>query len=122
MRSRINGVVGLEGTSYDSLQSLVQQAQQGDTSILPTIRHLLDQVPALWENSHVLAHQVEKAWTNALSGQDLMSKQRLRGHPHPLQGWQYELSALEDEAPLALPPGASLLKPFTFHHHIRHQA
>jgi len=63
------------GTSYDSLQSLVQQAQEGDTSILPTIRTLLDQVPALWENSHVLAHQVEKAWTNALSGQDLMSKE-----------------------------------------------
>jgi hypothetical protein len=62
-------------TSYDTLQSLVQQAQQGDTSILPTIRHLLDQVPALWENSHVLAHQVEKAWTNALSGPDLMSKE-----------------------------------------------
>jgi hypothetical protein len=85
------------GTSYDSLQSLVQQAQQGDTSILPTIRHLLDQVPALWENSHVLAHQVEKAWTNALSGADLMSKeiiareveglrsQLLGLHPTPLE-------------------------------------
>jgi hypothetical protein len=63
------------GTSYDSMQSLIQQAQQGDTSILPLIRHLLDQVPELWENSHVLAHQVEKAWTNALSGPDLMSKE-----------------------------------------------
>jgi hypothetical protein len=49
------------GTSHDTLKSLVQQAQQGNTSILPTIRHLLDQVPELWENSHVLAHQVEKA-------------------------------------------------------------
>ena len=49
------------GTSHDTLKSLVQQAQQGDTSILPTIRHLLDQVPELWENSHVLAQQVEKA-------------------------------------------------------------
>jgi hypothetical protein len=63
------------GTSFDTLKNLVQQAQQGDTSILPTIRHLLDQVPELWENSHVLAHQVEKAWTNALSGHDLMSKE-----------------------------------------------
>ena len=63
------------GTSYDSLKTLVEQAQQGDTSILPIIRTLLDQVPELWENSHVLAHQVEKAWTNALSGQDLMSKE-----------------------------------------------
>jgi hypothetical protein len=63
------------GTSYDTLKSLVQQAQQGDTTILPLIRTLLDQVPELWENSHVLAHQVEKAWTNALSRHDLMSKE-----------------------------------------------
>jgi hypothetical protein len=33
------------GTSYDTLKSLVQQAQQGDTSILPIIRAFLDQVP-----------------------------------------------------------------------------
>jgi hypothetical protein len=85
------------GTSYDSLKSLVQQAQQGDTTILPLIRTLLDQVPELWENSHVLAHQVEKAWTSALSGHDLMSKeiiareveglrsQLLGTHPTPLE-------------------------------------
>jgi hypothetical protein len=44
--------------------------------------------------------------------------QRLRGGPYPLQGWRCELSALEDEAPLELPPRASLLKPFTFHNQI----
>ena len=63
------------GTSYDALKSLVQQAQQGDTSILPVIRPLLDQVPELWENSRVLACQVERAWMTALSGQDLLSKE-----------------------------------------------
>ena len=63
------------GTSYDSLKSLVEQAQQGALHTIPLIRHWLDQIPELWENSHVLAHQVEKAWTNALSGQDLMSKE-----------------------------------------------
>ena len=62
------------GTSYDSLKSLVEQAQAGDTSILPVIRHWLDQIPELWEHSHVLAHQVEKAWTNALSGSDLLKE------------------------------------------------
>jgi hypothetical protein len=46
----------------------------------------------------------------------------LRSLPNPLQGWQCELSALEDEASRKLPPRASLIKPFTFHHHIRHQA
>jgi hypothetical protein len=63
------------GTSYDSLKSLVEQAQQGDTSILPVIRHWLDQVPELWNDSRVLAHQVERSWVHALSGQDLMSQE-----------------------------------------------
>jgi CheY-like chemotaxis protein len=45
--------------------------------------------------------------------------QRLRGDPYPLQGGRCELSALEDEAPLELPPRASLIKPFTFHNQIR---
>jgi hypothetical protein len=49
-------------------------------------------------------------------------QQKLRSRSDPLQGWQCELSALEDEAPLELPPGASLLKPFTFYDHIRHEA
>jgi hypothetical protein len=49
------------GTSYDSLKILVEQAQQGDTSILPMIRTLLDQVPELWADSRVLAHQVERS-------------------------------------------------------------
>lgn len=63
------------GTSYDTLKSLVQQAQQGDTSTLPIIKHLLDQVPELWDDSRVLAHQVERSWITALSGQDLLSKE-----------------------------------------------
>jgi hypothetical protein len=83
--------------SYDALKSLVQQAQEGDTSILPLIRAFLDQVPELWETSRVLAHQVERSWTNALSGQDLMSQeiiareveglrsQLLGPHPTPLE-------------------------------------
>ena len=45
--------------------------------------------------------------------------QKLRGGPYPLQGGRCELSPLEDEAPLELPPRASLLKPFTFHKQIR---
>jgi hypothetical protein len=48
-------------------------------------------------------------------------EQELRGCSYLLQGWQCELSALEDEAPLELPPGASLVKTFTFHQQIRHQ-
>ena len=63
------------GTSYDSLKILVEQAQRGNTAILPVIRHWLDQVPELWDDSRVLAQQVERSWVTALSGQDLMSKE-----------------------------------------------
>ena len=63
------------GMAYDSLKSLVEQAQCGDISILPVIRHWLDQVPEVWNDSHVLAQQVERSWITALSGQDLMSKE-----------------------------------------------
>ena len=53
---------------------------------------------------------------------EVLFKQELRGRSHPLQGWQCELSALENEAPLALPPGASLCKPFAFHNQIGDEA
>ena len=46
----------------------------------------------------------------ALAEMEVLCNQERRGRSHPLQGWQCELSALEDEAPLALPQGASLVK------------
>ena len=68
----------------------------------------------LW-NAEFLGNSVGR-WTLALL---TFLVQKLRGGPYPLQGGRYELSALEDEAPLELPPRASLLKPFTFHKQIR---
>lgn len=85
------------GTSSDPFTTLVHQAQQGDTTTLPVIRHLLDQVPGLWEDSRLLAQQVERVWMTALTGPDLVSKeiiqrevQALRSqllglHPTPLE-------------------------------------
>ena len=52
----------------------------------------------------------------------MRSHQELRNRSDSLQGWQCELSALEEEAPLKLSPTASLIKPFTFHDDIRHEA
>jgi hypothetical protein len=87
----------LESSTYDHLAHLVSQAQQGDTTILPVLRTLLDQVPELWHDSRVLAHQVERSWIRVLSGQDMVSQeiierevQALRHHllgaqPSPLE-------------------------------------
>ena len=47
--------------------------------------------------------------------------QELRGGSHPLQCWQCELPAREDEAPLELPPCTSLVETFTFHNQVCHQ-
>jgi hypothetical protein len=71
----MQNTVTVELTSFDNLEALVHQAQQGDTSTLPAIRHLLDQVPELWEESKYLSLQVEKSWTRAVSGQDILSRE-----------------------------------------------
>src|SRR5215475_10639526 len=46
----------------------------------------------------------------ALVEMEVLLKQERRGRSYPLQGWPCERSALEDEAPLAQPPGAFLVK------------
>jgi hypothetical protein len=42
--------------------------------------------------------------------------QKLRSFSHPLQRWQWDLSALEDEMLFQFPPGDALIQPFTLHH------
>jgi hypothetical protein len=43
------------------LMELVQRGTAGDREVLPAIRKLLDQTPALWEEARSLAMQVERA-------------------------------------------------------------
>ena len=64
-----------ESRPFDTLENLVQMAQQGDTTTLPAIRQLLDRVPAIWEESRILAQQVERSWLTTLCGQDLGSQE-----------------------------------------------
>lgn len=75
----------IESHPYDTLETLVHQAQQGDTTTLPTIRALLDQVPELWTDSRVLVQQVERSWITVLSGSDLVSKEIIEREIHGLR-------------------------------------
>ncbi len=61
----------------EPIQALIHQAQHGDVSVLPRLRALLDGVPHLWEQPHILARQVERAYLNALSNQDVLAKEIL---------------------------------------------
>ena len=92
-----NDRLTIESRPFDTLENLVQMAQQGDSSTLPAIRQFLDQVPALWEDSRILAQQVERTWLTTLCGQDLVSqevierevqalrRQLLGANPSPLE-------------------------------------
>ena len=66
-----------EPMSHDTIDDLVHKAQAGDTTTLPVIRHLLDQVPALWEDSRVLAKHLERSWLITMSGKDVLSQEIL---------------------------------------------
>jgi hypothetical protein len=48
-------------------------------------------------------------------------QQKLRSFSHPLQCWQWDLLALEDEMPLQLPPRNPLIQPFPLHHKVGHE-
>ncbi len=66
-----------EPIGYDTVDDLIHKAQAGDTTTLPVIRHLLDQVPALWEDSRVLAKHLERSWLITMSGKDVLSQEIL---------------------------------------------
>lgn len=74
-----------ETASYGRLETLVQNAQQGDTTTLPAIRQLLDRVPEVWEGSRVLAQQIERSWINTISGRDLISQEILEREVNALR-------------------------------------
>ncbi len=58
----------------DDLAHLVRRGMAGDQEVLPAIRELLDQAPALWENASTLATQVEHAWLQVIAGADLVTR------------------------------------------------
>ena len=61
----------------DSLTQLVKRGMSGDRGVLPAIREMLDQTPALWKSASSLADQVERRWLQVMSGNDLVSREIL---------------------------------------------
>ena len=60
------------------LEALVRRARQGDESVLPELRQLLDCCPELWKRCGDLATQAQKAWLDLVGGVDLVCKESLR--------------------------------------------
>ncbi len=73
--ARAAGVSGQAKREADRLMALVDRANQGDTSVLPALRKVFDEHPALWEEQGDLARVVEAAWLKRMCGKDELFKE-----------------------------------------------
>jgi hypothetical protein len=62
----------------DPLQAVLERARQGDQTVLPQLRQLLDDNPHIWLNCHSLVAMSEQAWLDAMAGKDLLFSQSVR--------------------------------------------
>ncbi len=65
------------GVVQTDLAHLVHRGMAGDQEALPAIRELLDQAPELWTQARTLSTQVEHAWLQTLTGEDLVTREIL---------------------------------------------
>src|SRR5262245_23529718 len=60
------------------LELLVQRAQQGEESVLPELKQVLDAHPRLWQRCGDLALQAQTAWLQLICGKDLLLRESLQ--------------------------------------------
>jgi hypothetical protein len=69
---------GNNSDEFSELQEIVTRASQGDVSTLPALRQLLDEKsPGLDQKMQDLRQQAERAWLQALCGEDLVQQEVL---------------------------------------------
>jgi len=71
------------------LEALVKRARQGDESVLPELRQLLDRCPELWKRCGDLAAQAQQGWLDLVGGVDLLCKESVQ---HQLDEMRLELA------------------------------
>src|ERR1700683_664465 len=59
------------------MTKLVQQAEQGDTTVLPALRKLLTEKPQLWVMYGDLAAWAERSWLDLIAGPNLVLRESL---------------------------------------------
>jgi hypothetical protein len=59
------------------LHDLVQRGMQGDREVLPALRSLLETQPELWREVGTLVTEVEQAWIQLMTGEDLVTREVL---------------------------------------------
>jgi hypothetical protein len=64
----------------------VRRAREGDRTVLPELRRLLDQNPRVWQCHGDLAQQAEEAWLRLAAGHDLFLHESLIRKLRDLRG------------------------------------
>jgi len=67
------------------LESLVQRAQQGDETVLPELKQVLDAHPELWQRCDLAWHAQEK-WLQLICGKDLLLRESLQRKLEQMKG------------------------------------
>jgi hypothetical protein len=62
----------------EEIRVLLVRAQQGDTSVLPQLRELLDGRPELWQRLGDLRGHVEEALLDLAAGKSLLAREAIR--------------------------------------------
>ena len=61
----------------DELKTLLKQAEQGDTTVLPALRAYMDPTPGYWEQRGDMAHAMQVAVIQQAAGKNLMVQESL---------------------------------------------
>lgn len=61
-----------EQAAEAALQELVRRAEQGDATVMPRLKVILDRAPSRWKCYAGLAERVETLWLKLVAGQDLV--------------------------------------------------
>jgi hypothetical protein len=68
----------VSGNGKIKIGQLIDLAKQGRKEILPTLRHLLDIHPEIWQESGDLAFRVQSNWLHAICGNNLYQRECLK--------------------------------------------
>ncbi len=69
----------------DELHCVLNRARQGDESVLPQLRRILDTRPELWQYYGDMALHALRAWIDLIAGTDLLLKESVTLKAHEMR-------------------------------------
>jgi hypothetical protein len=75
----------MEQPALAELRELVERAQAGDATALPSLRPLVEAQPEVWRHLAELAARVERSWLDLLSAEHPFLAIELKGIAHEMQ-------------------------------------